>query len=52
VSESNAPGQLSEAASKQPWPPAWFGMIDDSAIPTDLSENLDKYLEGFGADSL
>jgi len=27
-------------------------MIDDPTIPADLSENLDKYMEGFGADSL
>ena len=44
--------RLPKPASERAWPPAWFGMIDDPAIPADLSENPDKYLEGFGADSL
>jgi hypothetical protein len=30
-------------------PFAWFGMIDNPDVPRDLSENLDKYMEGFGA---
>ncbi|MDQ6527387.1 hypothetical protein RB608_27480 [Nocardioides sp. LHD-245] len=27
----------------------WFGMIDNPDVPRDLSENLDRYMEGFGA---
>ena len=30
-------------------PFSWFGMIDNPDVPNDLSENLDKYMEGFGA---
>lgn len=30
-------------------PFAWFGMVTDPDVPEDLSENLDKYMEGFGA---
>lgn len=44
--------RLPKPAAARPWPPAWFGMIDDPTIPADLSENLDKYMEGFGASSL
>lgn len=42
--------RLRKPAVDRPWPPKWFGMIDDPDIPEDLAENVDKYLaEGFGS---
>lgn len=41
--------RLPKPQSQRPWPPEWFGAIDDPSVPTDLSQNVDKYLaEGFG----
>ena len=37
------------AAPRRVEPFAWFGMIDDPSIPSDLAENAEKYMEGFGA---
>lgn len=43
--------RLPKPASDRPWPPAWFGMIDDDDVPEDLARNVDKHLatEGFGS---
>ncbi|GAA1537088.1 hypothetical protein GCM10009788_44670 [Nocardioides humi] len=43
--------RLRKPALDRPWPPEWFGAIDNPDVPKDLAQNVDKYLaaEGFGS---